>query len=162
MRELLLEYKQSRDGLNEMLKKLGDNERDKDDKTYINSMIDSVTDIIDWLDTGINPFYPAGIDRRHAYDVTRLSNMDIIPEITEQLEPEPVELTDEQKRIITRIFQTLTDRERDCFMLHHVLFMTQAEVANELGIARTTAQYHIENARDKIKEIVNPSKDRAI
>src|SRR5690625_1273379 len=137
-----------------MLNNLGNNERDKDDRTYINSMIDSVTDIIDWLDTGINPFFPAGIDRRHAYDVTRLSNMDIIPEITEQLEPEPVELTDEQKRIITRIFQTLTDRERDCFILHHCLMMSFTEVGKNLGIAKTTVQNHIESARRKINDMV--------
>src|SRR5690625_4454270 len=136
-----------------MLKDLGNNERDKDDKTYINSMIDSVTDIIDWLDTGINPFFPAGIDRRHAYDVTRLSNMDLIPEITEQLEPEPVELTDEQKRIITRIFQTLTDRERDCFILHHCLMMSFSEIAKDLHISKSTVQTHIFRARKKIKEI---------
>src|SRR5690625_5247283 len=104
MRLLLSSYKQSRKGLRKMLRELDKEEKeikaklieaesDSDlleklnrrlglinyDKGLINSLIDSTSDIIKWIETGVNPYYQSGVDRRYNYDVTNLSNMDIIP-----------------------------------------------------------------------------------
>src|SRR5690625_7530930 len=153
MRDLRTEYKEARKGLRDMLKRIGDNERDNVDKTYINSMINSVTKIIEWLETGRNPYFQQGVDVEYAYDVTKLSNMDLLPDINEQIEREKPELTDEQRQTIIKVFRNLSDRERECFILHHGAMMSMAEIAKQLGIRKDSVQINVTRAREKIKEI---------
>lgn len=139
-----------------MLAALGDSERDIDDKKKINSMINSTSDIIEWLETGVNPYFQQGVDVNHAYHIKHVGNMDLIPDIAEQIteEREPLVLTDEQKKVLQKVFNTLSDRERDCFLLHEGQNMSMSEVGKKLGIAKTTVQNHIENARKKISRLV--------
>src|SRR5690625_2933359 len=153
MRDLLIEYKEARKGLRDMLKRLGDNERDNVDKTYINSMINSVTKIIEWLETGRNPYFQQGVDVEYAYDVTKLSNMDLLPDINEQIEREKPELTDEQRQTIIKVFRNLSDRERDCFILYYGAMMSMAEIAKQLGISKGSVQMYLNRAREKSKKL---------
>lgn len=134
---------------------IGTTKRDLEDKKLINSMIDSTTQIIEWIETGKNPYYEKGVDKRNAYHTQYLSNMDVLPDINEQLreEREPLHLTIEQKRVIKKVFDVLSDRERDCFILHEASGLSMSQVGKALGIAKTTVQNHIENARRKIKSI---------
>lgn len=183
MRLLLSSYKQSRKGLRKMLRELDKEEKeikaklieaesDSDlleqlnrrlglinyDKGLINSMIDSTSDIIKWIETGVNPYYQSGVDRRYNYDVTNLSNMDIIPDITKQLKSEREELrrlSKEEIRTITKVLNALTERERECFLLHVAAGHSMNETGKILGIAKTTVQNHIEKSRKKIKRIVS-------
>lgn len=138
-----------------MLEALGECNQDIEDKKLINSMITSTTDIIHWLETGRSPYYEQGIDINSAYHVQHLSNMDLIPDITEQItqEREPLTLTSEQKRVIKKVFDALSDRERDCFILHEARGLSMSQVGDQLGIAKTTVQNHVENARRKVKNI---------
>lgn len=153
MRDLLAEYKEARKGLQDMLKRLGYSERDNVDRTYINSMINSVTKIIEWLETGRNPYFQQGVDVKYAYDVTKLSNMDLLPDINEQIERKKPKLTNEQRQTIIKVFRNLSDRERDCFILHHGAMMSMAEIAKQLGISKGSVQMYLNRAREKIKEI---------
>src|SRR5699024_10275683 len=139
---LLNQYKQARKGLSSMLKSLGNTERDKVDRTIINSMVNDTSFIIDWIEKGSNPNEMRGIDKRNVYHLKYLSNMDILPDLTEQLEKErePLTMTDEQQQIILKLFNNLSDRERDCFLLHVAQNMSMQEVADELGISKWTAR----------------------
>src|SRR5690625_43644 len=156
MRELLLEYRQSRDDLLKMIENLGNSELDKLDKRLINSMIDSVTKSIEWLETGRNPYYQQGIDVRYAYDITRLPYMDILPDLQDHLtvESEPLEITDEHIDIFKKVISVLSDREWECFVLHNASCMSMSEIADKLDISKSTVQTHIKRARGKIKELV--------
>lgn len=152
---LLNQYEIAREELKDMVKKLGADKQDQEDKKVLNSMIDSTSKIIKWLETGRNPYYEQGIDVNGAYHITHLSNMDILPDITAQLqeEREPLYLTTQQKRTIKKVFDTLSNRQRDCFILHEAKGLSMSQVGNELGIAKTTVQNHVENAREKIKKM---------
>lgn len=153
MKDLLVQYKKSRKGINDMLKNLQDTTEDEVDKTILNDAYEELSWIIEWLENGSNPQEVRGINIKHAYDVASLSNMDILPDLTEQLESEPPKLTGEQKRTLTKIFKNLSNRERDCFILHHGSLMSMQEIADELGIGKRTVQQYIERARGKIKNI---------
>lgn len=184
MRILLSEYKQSRRGLRKMLRQLDKRENEttevlqavtpeteaivedlhnqlrtiKRDRGIVNSMIRSVSEIIDWMESGTNPYYRQGISRRHNYDVTYLGQMDLIPDISEQLKEEREELkrlSKDEKELITKVLMTLTDRERECFILHVAAGHSMSETGEVLGIAKTTVQNHIEKARVKIKSITS-------
>lgn len=157
MLDLLQEYKKSRKELIEMLKKLGNTERDKIDKSLIKSMIRDTSKIIEWLETGKNPYYRAGIDIRYIYHTKSFNEnyhtLQSIPDILDQVKEEPPKLTKEQKEIIIKLFLVLSERERDCFIMHAANGMSMQEIAEELGISKSTVQTHIERARQKAENV---------
>lgn len=157
MKDLLVQYKKSRRGINEMINNLGNNERDKMDRTYLNSMKNELSWIIEWIDSGSNPEELRGINTRYAYDISYLSNMDVLPDIVEQIERKPLELTKEQKTVLIKVFDALSDRERDCFILHTTQDVSMNEIANELKISKASVQSYINRAREKVKEVVELS-----
>src|SRR5690625_4778841 len=105
MRDLLSEYRLAKKDLQEMLDNLGGTDEDDLDRELITSMINSVSMIIEWLETGRNPYYQQGIDVRYAYDITRLPYMDILPDLRDNLtvESKPLEITDEHIDIFKKV-----------------------------------------------------------
>lgn len=139
-----------------MLKELGTSQRDIEDEKMIKSMIGSTTDIIEWIETGVNPYYQQGIDVNNAYHIQHLSNMDIIPDLTERMtaEREPLDITDEWIEKVERaIWEVLTDRERDCLLLHVAKNMSMSEVADQLLLSKSSVQTYVNRAKEKIKEM---------
>ena len=151
-----MQYKQSRKGLKEMLDRLGNTEQDELDKMQINSMINSVSKIIDWLETGRNPYFQQGVDIRYIYQIKsfdeRFDSLQTIPDILDAVE-EPFEITDDQKNTLVEIFKLLSDRERECFLLHIGQGWSMQEIADELNISKSTVQTHVERAKEKIEEL---------
>src|SRR5699024_8752420 len=154
---LLNQYKKARRGLTAMLDDLGYTERDKVDRAIINSMINDTSYVIEWIEKGGNPDEMRGINVKSAYHLKYMSNMDILPDLTEELakEREPLEMTDEQRKTILKLFDNLSDRERDCFLLHVAQNMSMQEVADELGISKWTVRTYIDRAKEKAKELVS-------
>lgn len=155
--KLLKEYKQGRKDLKNMRDELTDSERDRLDKTQINSMIDSMTYSIDWMKTGREPGNLRGVDKRDIYRIKQYSEMDIIPDITEQLrlEREPLYLNQEQRQALILLFRKLSDRERQCFIMYEAEQLSMQQIANRLGIKKSTVQQYIERAREKVKLIAS-------
>jgi len=153
MLELLIQYKRGRKELIDMVAKLGTSEQDKLDKETLNSMIRDMSFIIKWIEQGKNPEELRGIDIRKNYHIKYLSNMEILPDITEQIEREPPKLTDEQKQIIIKVIESLSDRERDCFILYATQGLSMSEIAGDLGISKSAVQRYIERAKIKINRI---------
>src|SRR5690625_1065336 len=154
MLELLIQYKRGRKELINMVAKLGTSEQDKLDKETLNSMIRDMSFIIKWIEQGKNPEELRGIDIRKNYHIKYLSNMEILPDITEQIEREPPKLTDEQKQIILKVIESLSDRERDCFILYATQGMSMNEIGEQLGISKASVQVYLKRAKEKIKELV--------
>lgn len=155
MRELLLEYKKSREGLNKMIDRLGDSDKDNEDRKTLNSMKRDVDNVINWLMIGYDPDNPRGVNIKYAYDVTHYPNMDLLPDMREPLqkERESLRISKEQRKIIYRLFETLTDRERDCFILHMAQGHSMQETGDKLGISKSSVQVYIDRVRSKIKSI---------
>lgn len=133
---------------------MGDSTMDKEDKAQINSMIDSVTNIIDWLETGRNPYFKQGIDVRYAYDLSRFENMDVFPDILKEVkeEREEFEITPKQRKVVILLLNMLSERERDCFLLR-IQGYTLQEIADSLGVSVSSVQTYLERVSKKVEDV---------
>lgn len=155
--ELLHEYGIHKKDLERRQERLDRNDfHSKQDLAQINSMIESMNFSMEWLETGRQPGTFKGIDKKSIYQYQSFSNMDFLPDITEQLEEVPKQLymTAEEKIILADIFASLSLRERQCYILHEASEMSMEKIADEVGIERRTVQQYIERAREKIKSRV--------
>lgn len=153
---LLAEYEEGRKELREMKNNLNPEIlTDQQDEKLINSMIDSMTYSIDWMKTGRQPDVYRGIDRKNKYRVKLYDDMDVIPDISEQLEREPLYLTQEQRRALLMVFKNLSHRERQCYIMYEAENLSMQKIANRLGIKKRTVQQYIERAREKVEKIVS-------
>jgi len=154
---LIEEYKEGRAGLREMHELLGDTEYDQEDKSQINSMVDSMTYSIDWMETGRQPDSYRGVDKRDIYRISQYEDMDIIPDITEELrkEREPLYMDREQRQALIKLFERFSDRERQCYVMYEAEGLSMQKIADRLGIKKRTVQQYIERAREKVKMIIS-------
>ncbi len=156
MIDLLHQYRRARGDL----RKMHEYSRVDEDKKAINSMIDDVTFIIDWIESGSNPEEYRGTNLKNAYHIKYLPSMEILPDITEQLtiEREPLQLTNEQKHIIRLLFDSWTDRERDCFILYMAENKSMNEISELLNISKASVQTYIKRAKEKVDIIKEKTK----
>lgn len=152
---LIEEYKEGRAGLREMHELLGDTEYDQEDKSQINSMVDSMTYSIDWMETGRQPDSYRGVDKRDIYRISQYEDMDIIPDITEELkkEREPLYMDREQRHALIKLFERFSDRERQCFLMYEAEGLSMQKIADKLEISKWTVRTYIDRAKEKVKEI---------
>lgn len=133
------------------------NPADKDDLTQINSMIESMSFSIDWMATGRQPGTYRGAEKRAVYQKQYIESMDIIPDITEQLEEDHKHLyiSKEERMILADIFSSMSQRERQCYVLHEGQGMSMGRIADEIGLKKRTVQQYIERARKKVTENIS-------
>ncbi|RLJ90134.1 RNA polymerase sigma-70 factor (ECF subfamily) [Planococcus citreus] len=160
--ELLHEYSIHKKDLERRRDRLDRNDfHSKQDLTQINSMIESMNFSMEWLETGRQPGTFKGIDKKSIYQHQSFSNMDFIPDITEQLEEGPKQLymTAEEKIILADIFASLSLRERQCYILHYAGGISWAKIAEEIGVSKGTVQGYIKRAQKKINEKISLPSD---
>ena len=150
--ELIPQYKKGRKDLRIMK-----HEAPKEDEYKFNSMIDSVGFSLEWMETGRQPGMFRGIDRNNAYRPKQYEDMDIIPDIADQLEEERESLcmSSEQRKSLLHLFKTFSDRERQCFIMHEAEQMSMQKIALKLGITKATVQVYIKRAREKVEAIAS-------
>ncbi len=155
--ELIPQYKEGRKDLQIMKHELSDDELDRMDQTEVNSMIDSMSFSLEWIETGRQPGTYRGADKRDAYRVKQYDEMDIIPDITEQLEKErePLYMDREQRKALIQLFKNFSDRERQCYVMHEAEQLSMQKIADKLGIKKRTVQQYIERARKKVNLIAS-------
>lgn len=158
MLDLLEEYKQARKGLKQMLGRLGDSLEDLEDKKQINSMIDSINFIIHWLETGRNPEQEKGAEIGKIYHVFYYEDMQIFPDIHEQLRENEgsgtLQLSEDQKKQLVKIFSELSNRERQCFIMFNVEGLSMQQIADVLGISKASVQTYVKRAQQKINKVL--------
>ncbi|MCD9026033.1 sigma factor-like helix-turn-helix DNA-binding protein [Cohnella silvisoli] len=123
------------------------------------SLTDSITDVnlaLNWLSTGRRPGSKRGIERRYrkvlwdpkwieAYNSKNAG-------YTIERDTTIKGLSDNDRLRIDEVMRDLSDRERQCFIMHHVDLMTFEEIGMELHIGRSSVQTFIERAREKIEQ----------
>lgn len=154
--DLIAEYSEGRKQLKVMVKKLGDTEADKIDKTLINGMYEDMTFAIDWLKKGRQPGTYRGADKKAVYQIQYIEEMDLIPDITEQLaeEREELQLEEHQKEVLQQLLSELSGREKQCFILHVGGRKSMSEVAKMLGISKSSVQEYLNRTRKKVDSVV--------
>lgn len=142
-----------------MKSKLNPNDpKDAEDLNLINSMISSMTDSIQWMETRKDPLVYRGIHKNAVYQLQYHDNMDLIPDITVQLEnvnEKQLYMTREEKIILADILSSFTSRERQCYILHVGQKMSLRKIADELGISKGTVQGYINRVENILKEKVS-------
>ena len=148
---LLPQYKKGRKGLRNV------DIIDHTDQSKVNSMVDSMTYSIDWMETGRQPDSYRGVDKRNAYRVKCYEEMDIIPDINEALrkEREPLYITGQQRKVLLQVFNNFSDRERQCYIMYEAEGLSMQQIAEKLGIKKRTVQQYIERAREKVSLIIS-------
>ncbi|MEK4712257.1 sigma-70 family RNA polymerase sigma factor [Sporosarcina sp. FSL K6-5500] len=125
------------------------------DLKQFNSMIDSMSYSLEWMTTGRQPNTYRGVDEKAVYQRRSYENIDLIPDIAEQLESEvekKLYMTKEEKIILADILSSFSLRERQCYILHMAQGMSWSEIADELGVSKSTVQTHITRARSKVEK----------
>ena len=85
--KLIHEYTGGRQELRKRADKLDrDNPIDMNDLKQVNSMIESMTFSLEWITTGRQPGTFRGVDEKAVYQRRSYENIDLIPDIAEQLE----------------------------------------------------------------------------
>ncbi len=155
--KLINEYTEGRESLNDMMGILTDSELDQLDKTQINSMADSMDFSLEWLRIGREPGTYRGIDKRNVYRTKQYEDMDIIPDITEELkkEREPLYMDRKQRQALIYLFKSFSERERQCYVLHVAQGLSMQKIADRLEISKGTVQTYIRRAKEKVQTVLD-------
>lgn len=129
------------------------------DLKQINSMIESMTFSLEWMTTGRQPGTFRGVDEKAVYQRRSYENIDLIPDIAEQLESDDINqkhlfMSREEKVILADILASFSLRERQCYILHVAQKRSMGDIANELGVSKSMVQQSIRRAKKKINQRV--------
>ena len=123
-------------------------------ETVVNGMISDLQYAIEWMKCGEDPERYLDVKADQSYYHRRvLLDMDKFP----CLDIEPTHsrpLADKKKIIIQHVLSELTERQLTCYLLNAAHMRSYQEIAEELGIKKSTVQDHIELAREKIKRVI--------
>lgn len=148
MRDLLIAYRETRQGLLKLAETAP-----KNDQPAISSMISDCTFVIEWLQSGRRPGARRGVDRRAAYD----RELPMSPEILDRRPAPPPtrRMEDNDYNRLLQVLAILSHRERMCFEMYHVGLWSEYEIADHLNISRDSVHKYLARAHDKIKKFIN-------
>lgn len=130
----------------------------KSERQIIGEMIGSTEYVIEWLQTGRRPGNKRGIERRAAYE--REKPMDPVRMqafVSQSTAGSPCNLTEWQKFQLEDALSSLTERERECYVLTHGEGFSFEETARLLKITKSSVQTHVTRAQAKITERISTS-----
>lgn len=139
----------------EIDKKKKPHPQDLEDKKVIASMISDLEFALEWMRSGRNPDARRGIDKKGVY-LMDPAVLDVLP-VHNVYKTAAHEITDFDKEIIDDALCTLTEREKDIFLMIKVEGITYEYTAELLGIKKSTVQSHLERAEKKIAQRKNES-----
>ncbi|SIT91613.1 sigma-70 family RNA polymerase sigma factor [Edaphobacillus lindanitolerans] len=156
---LITEYTVGRKALHAMKERYDENDPyQKQDVSHINSMIDSMTYSMEWMETGREPGTFRGMDKQRQYQRQFFESVETIPDIVEELGIDIIErrleMDTEMKILLTDLFVSMSHRERECFILHSAQGMSMGKIAKTIGVSKATVQSYINRARKKVEEII--------
>ncbi len=127
----------------------------QDKKSILNSMENSMVFAMDWMEKGRNPDLQRGADKHAVYQRQFFESLDVVPDIAEQVysvDPKEIQMTEEQKKQLAKIFTSWSHRERYCFIANTVEGKSFQKIADELKVSKGTVQSYIQRARTKLSE----------
>lgn len=121
----------------------------------INGFISNVMYVITWLSRGHAPGPRRGIHRRSR------QQREILMEplkMQSYANPaacgSPTTLSDSERFMIDEAMHSLSDRERECYIMKYGQCFSENEIARMLGISRPTVQQFLKRAEAKVNESV--------
>ncbi|KIL74734.1 prophage LambdaBa01, positive control factor Xpf [Bacillus badius] len=129
-------------------------ELDLQDKTLINSMINEMEFVIQWMMSGRHPSARRGADRSGACTLDPKLLEAVVPNraVTEERK-----LTADEQWLLDDVLGDLTKREREVFTLVRAKGLSFEYTAELLGVTKSSIQTYLERAERKIEERKNGS-----
>ncbi|WP_270364722.1 sigma-70 family RNA polymerase sigma factor [Bacillus paranthracis] len=161
MKDLMKQYTETRKQLE--ASKVGATEKDI---SIINGMISDINYALEWMRTAKQPGKKRGIERRAAYQRERPCDPLLMQRYTRSTEMPLYEWDTEAKESVIsewdRIqiedaLSTLTEREKEIYVMSRGRGLTMEKISNYLGVKKTTVQNHLERADKKIGKRINES-----
>lgn len=123
-----------------------------------NAIAASVSDLeysIEWMQTGYPPGYRRPMERRSISQRTKVWDPQWMEHLTAyEFEFEVAEvgrqLSIEEEWMIEDALRNLSERERQCYVLHHAIGLSLQSIANELDIKKGSVQVMLRRADEKI------------
>lgn len=123
-----------------------------EESKIVSGMISDMQYALEWMGVGKRPETRRGAERTDAYRHAELMDMDLLPAL--DLSIKPVELTEEQKRLIVQVLIKMSMRERQCYLLHMAQGLSYSEVSEALKISKATVQTHVRRAKVKVRQAI--------
>ncbi|OAS21150.1 sigma factor-like helix-turn-helix DNA-binding protein [Paenibacillus oryzisoli] len=120
--------------------------------TVVGGMISDMQYALEWMRKGRRPGSRRGIENSQVYLRHDFMDMDEFPSL--DLEISESSLTDPQKKRILEILLQLSERERQCYILHLAYGRSMAEISVDLGLTKRTVQTFIDRAKAKIQKFI--------
>lgn len=146
--DLIIEYEHHRNEL----KKIHKRTECTESRSKISGMLREMSYVIQWMSEGRQPDTYKGADKKQIYHKVLLENADLIPYTPPA---ESRSLTEEEREALEAALLKLSPQERRCYTLHIADQMSMAEVAETLGITKSTVQGYITRAKTKMKLFSN-------
>lgn len=161
MKELIKQYK-------ETLKQLELSKKDATEKDaeIIGEMISDIEYAIEWMCTAKKPGNRRGIERRAAYQrerpcdpllMQRYTRSTVMPVYEWDTEAKESVISEWDRIQLEDALSTLTEREKEIYVMSRGHGFTQEKISNYLGVKRTTVQEYLKRADKKIGERLNGS-----
>jgi RNA polymerase sigma-70 factor (ECF subfamily) len=113
-----------------------------DESKTVSGMLSDMRYALDWMRRGRRPGSRKGAERRDIYRRR---------ELLAQVEP----LTEEERQRLIDCVAVMTERELTCWLLHMAHGLTQNEIADRLGVSRTSVQQFLNRAKSKIQQRIS-------
>lgn len=108
----------------------------------VSSMLSDMRYALDWMRRGRRPGSRKGVERR---DIYRLR------ELIASARP----MTEEDRQQLIDCVAVMTERELMCWLLHMAHGLTQNEIADRLGVTRSSVRMYLQRARKKVQEKIS-------
>jgi RNA polymerase sigma factor (sigma-70 family) len=140
-------YRRSRAIANKVLQQA----KDEGEREIIGGMISDCQYVIDTLDRGHEPGSRRSIHRRSREQrTTPWDPLWFQSYASPGSTGSPTTLSDHERYQIEDALSTLSERERQCYVLHYGLCFTIGQISSEIGLSRSSVQTFIERAVKKI------------
>lgn len=146
LRQLIYDYKKSL----HITRQAYEAANELTDKPVIGGMISDLEYAIEWMRIGGDPNRKRGVDRTEVY----LTDPEIIDSCQFDSMVKDGELCSEDRQRIDIVLQSLTEREEDIFLMHFAEMIPMEEIADLLGIKKSTVSTTIKRAKGKIDKLL--------
>src|SRR5690606_16367391 len=100
-------------------------------------MISDMQFALTWMRRGRRPGNLRGAERTDVYRQREL--IGTLPDAVDEIK-------------IVECLLTLSERERQCYLLHMAHGLTQEEIADRLKVSRSSVRMHIDRAKNKVQQ----------
>ncbi|WP_237690912.1 sigma factor-like helix-turn-helix DNA-binding protein [Paenibacillus caui] len=153
MQELKLAYEYTFRILKQLREKLPEQDGDR---RIVGEMMADCTYVIEWLNTGRRPGNRRGIERLAGYQREKLMDPIQMQVFVNPPAAAGSSRLSERKRVLVKqALASLSKRERECYTLAYGECFSLAQIAEMLGISKSSSALYVRRAQKKIADYLS-------